>query len=449
MRPPEERGRLASEWARSRPAVAGPLPGVPDGKPVAEEQHTVDRNPGDRRRGWTRWVPAGAVVALVLAVTLVPVHDPSAPGFRACLVCGTHWLADLLSNIPFFAPLGAALAWGGLAFVPAVATGLGLSLAIEGAQLVIPGRFSSMADLLANTLGAGLGHLLFRWVPVLLQVRGRRRQVTASAATVLASLLLLAPAMLHRPTFPDSLFYPQWAPRLEHLEPWRGTLLGVVADELPLPHADTKVTSAVRRKLQQGTVIRIHGTGGPLPSRLSAVFAIHDHAQREVVLVGQRGSDLVWRLRSNASELALRPPSLEWRGGLRGTDGVPFDVTVRTTEDGRACIGVNGEERCGLEPSVGRGWALVIPGDFLPTSWTSTLDLAWLAGLAFVPSVWAGTPGLIPLAVLSGAAALGPVLGPVTPLHAAAWCAILLGGILGILCGRMARRRGSSTLPGP
>lgn len=409
----------------------------------------MDPNPVGREVRWSRWIPALGVVALVLALTLVPVDDPSAPELSACLVCGTHWLADLLSNIPFFVPLGLALAWGGMAFVPTVVTGLALSVGIEGAQLFIPGRFSSVADILANSLGTGFGHLLFRGTPVLLLLRGRPRKVAAALTMALGSLALLAPAILHRPALSGDPYYPQWAPRLKHLEPWEGIVQGVVADDLPLPHAGVEVTPALRRKLQQGTVLRVDGTGAPPPSRLSAVFAIHDHAQREVALVGQRGHDLVWRLRRNASRMALQPPSIVWTGVLEGTEGNPIRLGIHTSQDGRACLVVNEQERCGLEPSTGRGWALLIPGEFFPPSWPPLMDLVWLAGLAFVPGLWAGALALAPLAALAGAAALTPALGPLSPLPAVGWGALLLGGILGVLCGRLALGRGEGPPPSP
>ena len=63
-----------------------------------------------------------------------------------------------------FAPLGAVLRARGVELGQATARGLALSFAIELAQLGIPGRTTSVDDVLLNTLGAVLGYLLAaRW----------------------------------------------------------------------------------------------------------------------------------------------------------------------------------------------------------------------------------------------------------------------------------------------
>ena len=61
-----------------------------------------------------------------------------------------------------FVPLGFLLAWqkGARGALVAVAIGAGFSLAIETAQIWIPGRSSSAIDLACNTAGALIGALL-------------------------------------------------------------------------------------------------------------------------------------------------------------------------------------------------------------------------------------------------------------------------------------------------
>jgi hypothetical protein len=389
-----------------------------------------------------RWIPAAGVTLLILALTLGPVDTPSAPEVGLCIRCGDHWLADLLANIPFFTPLGAALGRAGLRLGPAVAAGLGLSTAIELAQLAIPGRFSSLADVAANTAGTALGVLLLRAVPRWLLLRGLSRRRAAASAVGVSALLLLAPALLQRPALPDSLYFPQWAPRLAHLEPWEGELHEVRVDDLPLPHAQTDATPRLRAKLLDGTLLVVTGSAAPPPVHLSAPFAVHDLEQREVLLLGQRGDELVWRLRRSASALALRQPSLRWPGALAGVEeGSPLHLEVRVLRGGRACLVVDGEERCGLEPSPGSGWAMLLPGDFLPAPWSRRLDMAWLAAVAFLPGLWVGPRPLLPAAIVLGAAALAPWVGPLAHLTAPAWAALVSGGGLGLLVGRAVRAR--------
>ena len=77
------------------------------------------------------------------------------PGSRV-VVLGS--LADVLRNVALYLPLGAALALRGARARSAWLVGFGLAALIELTQLAIPGRASSPDDVLANALGAGLGH---------------------------------------------------------------------------------------------------------------------------------------------------------------------------------------------------------------------------------------------------------------------------------------------------
>lgn len=72
---------------------------------------------------------------------------------------------DLVLNLLAYCVFGAAVAWSrrrGAAVLQASALGLGLSLAMEGAQLVRPGRVPSFIDLVSNAAGAAVGAALVR-----------------------------------------------------------------------------------------------------------------------------------------------------------------------------------------------------------------------------------------------------------------------------------------------
>ncbi len=73
---------------------------------------------------------------------------------------------DLVLNLLAYAVFGAALAWSrrrGPGVLQACALGFGLSLAVEAAQLVCPGRVPSFIDLASNAGGAGAGAALV-WI---------------------------------------------------------------------------------------------------------------------------------------------------------------------------------------------------------------------------------------------------------------------------------------------
>ncbi|MBW2294426.1 MAG: VanZ family protein [Deltaproteobacteria bacterium] len=76
------------------------------------------------------------------------------------------WLSrDVVLNVLGFMPLGFLISWKRRARVIAIAfaVGFALSLSIELAQAFIPGRASSMNDLMSNSVGALLGALLTRF----------------------------------------------------------------------------------------------------------------------------------------------------------------------------------------------------------------------------------------------------------------------------------------------
>jgi glycopeptide antibiotics resistance protein len=127
----------------------------------------------------TRNLSLFASVVLIASLTLTPIGgdnviEVSELGdvVEAFSESDTQFLMDFLleaaANILLFVPLGAALSLRGLSIGKTAGYGFLLSVAVEGLQwLVIPGRTTSLDDVLLNTLGAVLGHALFnRLAPI-------------------------------------------------------------------------------------------------------------------------------------------------------------------------------------------------------------------------------------------------------------------------------------------
>jgi glycopeptide antibiotics resistance protein len=111
-----------------------------------------------------------AAVLVVLAATVLP-SDPGNPiDWKQifCILCNRASLADGLANVALFVPLGVALGWLGYEPLRAVLAACAFSLAVEVAQLTIPGRDPSLEDLIFNTLGGAVGFsgvcLTSRWL---------------------------------------------------------------------------------------------------------------------------------------------------------------------------------------------------------------------------------------------------------------------------------------------
>jgi glycopeptide antibiotics resistance protein len=107
-----------------------------------------------------------ASVVAIIAVTLVPIHggiDLQLTPLEEIIAAFTPPLerSDLLEvagNVFLFAPLGAVLFLRGLPLNEAVFAGVVFSIGIELAQLLVPGRTTSVDDVLLNALGAVLGY---------------------------------------------------------------------------------------------------------------------------------------------------------------------------------------------------------------------------------------------------------------------------------------------------
>jgi glycopeptide antibiotics resistance protein len=120
----------------------------------------------------TRNLSLFASVALVAALTLTPIRGDSVVEFselgdvlEAISESDTQFLLGFLleaaANILLFVPLGAALRLRELSLAKTATYGFVLSFAVESAQwLLIPGRTTSLDDVVLNTLGTVIGHLL-------------------------------------------------------------------------------------------------------------------------------------------------------------------------------------------------------------------------------------------------------------------------------------------------
>jgi hypothetical protein len=114
------------------------------------------RVPGARaKRRWLgRDEMLAASIAAILAITLLPVGGENQIHLNPL---GRLSLANDLGNLLLFAPFGVVLFLRRWPLRKALLAGLALSTSIEIVQLVVPGRTTSTADVIWNTLGTGAG----------------------------------------------------------------------------------------------------------------------------------------------------------------------------------------------------------------------------------------------------------------------------------------------------
>jgi hypothetical protein len=367
----------------------------------------------------------------MLVLTLVPTSGPGPSGFQWHLFTGEFDLSDIINNLLLFIPLAAALRCAGVQGRTVVAIGIALSVTIEFVQLrVLAGRDASLSDLLANTVGAGAGVWLARWLPV------RRRSAFRGVGVALACVIVLAgDGVLERTAFPGSHYYGQWTANLGMYDWYRGTVLGAELAGMPLPSWRLHDSRTIRRELLVGAPLAVRAIAGPAPGKLAPLFSIFDNEQREILLVGPDRNDLVLHVRSHAGDVRLRPTELRWPGVLAGVrPGDSLAVTVRRAPSGY-CLAVNGRERCGLAHTAGEAWSLLqsLPG----------LAPRAQAVLAFLTMFLLGLPvGLVTArkrwgwagpALLCGGAIVVPLLVGLAPTPPLQLAALALGIVAGTL----------------
>jgi hypothetical protein len=368
---------------------------------------------------------------VILALTLVPVGGPAPSGFQWRLFAEELDLSDFICNVVLFVPLAIALRCSGVSARKTVALGLLLSAAIEFAQLrVVSGRDASFSDLLSNTLGAVAGVALVRWFPT------RRRSALRGVAAAALSLAVIATTgFLQHPSFPSTPYYGQWTADLGHYEWYRGKVLSVEIGGRPIPSWRLADTRAVRELLASGAALHVRAVAGTRTERLAPLFSIYDSRQREILLVGPDGDDLVLHVRSRADDLLLRSMELRWRGALVGVaSGDALTVSVRRERAGY-CLAVNARERCGLAFTAGRAWELLQSYPGLAPAAQALLNclMMFLLGISVglvTARGWRGRAGLV--VALAGAVVVPLAVG-LSPTPLGQLAALALGVVAGTL----------------
>lgn len=372
---------------------------------------------------------SAVALAAVLALTLVPTSGPDSGVFHWCLRCGDAGLSDFLSNILLFVPFAAGVRWWSGSARRTVAAALLLSAGIELAQIFIPGRESSLGDIVANTAGAVLVALAWRWWPA-------RRGAPAGLAGAAAALVLLAAAAAAlRPSFPRTVYYGQWTPELEGLERYQGVVVSAGVGDVPLPDGRVADSRVVRDRLAAGEAVVVRALAGPPPARLAPVLNVADAAAREILMLGADRDDLVLLVRRRAADWHLGQPEWRWSGALAGVrPGDSLVIAARGTSAGY-CLALNGRERCGFRSTVGQAWVLLHAVRRVTPAGQALLECLGLAllGVAAGLCVRRDVVGAATaLAVVAGAVALPPLVGlsPTPAVQVAALAAGLAAGAL-------------------
>ncbi len=394
---------------------------------------------------------AAVSLALIAAVTLYPLPGAASRAAATpltCIACGELGGVDLLLNVLLFVPLGVGLTLARFSVRRALVLAALLTFLIELLQMkVVPGRDASLGDVLANTLGGGLGAVLGahwrRWI----RPDPRTARRLALAWTLLLTWIWVGSAWGFGPTWPTgSPWFGQWAPDLGHLKHFPGHPLTITAGGEPLLPGPALDQARLEDAVAADPTMRFRAVLGPPTDGLAPVGSIYDGRQREVLLLGQDHRDLAFRTRIRATILRLRNPYATLPGGMAGEPGDTVDAEGSLLE-GRLILQARNGSRIAtrLVPlSASLGWALVAPWNARLDGRTAALTALWVGCLLIPLAYWgalaAGAAALLAPATTGVLLVVVPVTAGFPPVGWTEWAAAALGILAGSLAARRVRR---------
>ena len=332
-------------------------------------------------RAWT-----GAVLAALLIgmLTLRPSGDQGSAGPVLCIVCGERGVADALLNIILFLPLGASLFRANRSLWKASLWPAVFSMAIEVAQIWIPGRDSNPGDLIFNAVGATLGAWTVFAAPSWMDW-GQRRKWFVPAVLASSLVALVAAAALLSPDLPRTTYFGQWTPRFQHLEWYHGEVIDARVGSMSIPSSRVDDSAALRSLLRDNAPIEVNVLAGPTVIGLAPIFSIADDRLNSIALVGIDRDDAVFRYRTRSSALRLDQPDLRLPDGFsRVQPGDTLLLAVRS--DGESfCFDIASRQECGIGFRLADTWGVLIYAGSWPAGVKNLTGLGWLAAL-FAPT---------------------------------------------------------------
>ncbi|MEX2552969.1 MAG: VanZ family protein [Actinomycetota bacterium] len=378
------------------------------------------------------WWPRALACAwfpLLYLITLTPTPTWRRPGpepFMFCLLCGDRGGADLVLNVAMFVPLG-LLAARRFGLARTVVLGFSLSLGIELVQLNLPGRFSTFADILANTGGAALGATIYGVGSTLARGSLFPRSAGVAAAIFSGSLVFLG-GWLVEPSPTKAVYWGQWTPSFGPGTRYPGEVLAAELNGRPFPSwrfpealndpslflADWRLEGKVRK--------------GEALLGVTSVLSVFDTNQDEILYVGAFREHLLLRERLRAQDWGLdRPELVAWDLLDAIQVGDTMRVVVQRTGSER-CLSVDDRAVCGVGFTPSSLWGLLLypasaprwmravaglgvmvllffPTGFLARSWREVTSYGAVTAALMAAAIAVTRLGFEPLFEVSGAVA--------------------------------------------
>jgi hypothetical protein len=382
---------------------------------------------------------AGFIFIAVL--TLSPQYHATKAPPSWCLLCGEKSALDAFLNVLLFIPLGMGLRLAGLTWRRAFAIGLVTTITVELLQLGIPGRDTSLGDVLTNSFGALVGIICADvWRTVMLPSRRHARRLAGGWAVLWAMVLIVSGALAHI-SLPPTTAWGEWAPELLHHDYFPGKVFGATAGGLPTPFAISATSDDVRRRLSSDSVVvRATVIGGAPTIPVAAVATVYDWKRSQIFMLGERIGNLTFSLRMRTADARVSTPAIRLDGVFahrkrpgRDTMEVAGGLIHHRLWISATDRGVTRERT--LPVDAGLGWSYLLPFDYEYGAEAPWLTALWLAGLASPGAYWATRGGRRAFAIVVAVMAAALFAIPfVVGVHATPWwewIALVAGVLIG------------------
>ena len=359
-------------------------------------KRTVALAPQVRRAGL---VVTTISLAVICFETLLP-EPGAAVGSHLCLLCGPLGGVNSFLNVLLFVPLGVGLALAGFSSKRSVIGMCAFSALIELAQLVVvPGRYSTIGDVITNSLGGALGFAIGRYWFILLRPSPRIATGLVVGWSAVWLVIQTISAYGFSPTIPPSSYYGQLAPSLGNFEQFQGRVLRASIADIVVPDGRFADSRRVRDQLLGDAMVTTTIVPNAATPGVAPVVRIADDKEREILLLAQSASQLVFGVRTGAAALRLRPPlfamSDVFAPASEGDSAVSaHTLTVSARYSAREVwmntrSAPNRDRRIPIAASL--GWTMLLPSQWFITGTGIELVVSaiWIVCLALPIGFWA------------------------------------------------------------
>lgn len=362
---------------------------------------TLAPSPHTRRFGFALVVLSLAAIAWL---TLGPAHASSSSiDSHLCLVCGPQAGVDILLNMLLFVPLGVGLRLSGLSPWKAVLICFALSLSIETAQaFIVRGRASTLSDILTNTSGGAIGFWSARTAPMWLAPSRKKAAWLAAMWGAIWLLIQIVSNYSFAPSLSPSQYYGQIAQRGGRAM-FHGQVDSARIGTIPIPDGAFADSRSIRQLLLNGApIVGFVTVAEPTPN-FASLIRVADAKQRGIASIAEQGDQLVFSIRTGASNLRLREPAFGMPGVFtraRPPADSAADTLVLSARFNEGTVQLVAQSRSAqrelnVSPRAALAWTVLVPfHGYLESSgvervaaffWTSVLLIPlgyWAAALA-------------------------------------------------------------------